>query len=98
MQAVLCNNMLASAKRLEISRGIFVLQAPVAQSVSARYLYDSMQQSDAEVVSSSLTWSNVLNELHKFTLVTMCCHEIQETQLWNFLHKHFWDFILGSLV
>ena len=34
--------------------------APVAQSVSARYLYSSMCASDAEVVSSILTWSTVL--------------------------------------
>ena len=34
--------------------------APVAQSVSARYLYSSMCASDAEVVSSILTWSIVL--------------------------------------
>ena len=32
--------------------------ALVAQSVSARYLYDSIQPRNAEVVSSSLTWSS----------------------------------------
>lgn len=32
--------------------------APVAQVVSVRYLYDSNLQSDAEVVSLSLTWSS----------------------------------------
>ena len=35
-------------------------RAPVAHSVSARYLYGSMCASDAEVVSSILTWSIVL--------------------------------------
>ena len=34
----------------------------MAQSVSARYLYDSIQQSDAEVVSSSLTWSTTFRD------------------------------------
>ena len=33
------------------------IEAPVAQSDSARYLYGSMCASDAEVVSSILTWS-----------------------------------------
>ncbi|XP_027606110.2 nascent polypeptide-associated complex subunit alpha, muscle-specific form [Pipra filicauda] len=36
------------------------VRAPVAQSVSARYLYSSTKPSNAEVVSSSLTWSTQL--------------------------------------
>ena len=36
-----------------------VTYAPVAQSVSARYLYGSNLQGDAEVVSSNLTWSTI---------------------------------------
>ena len=44
-------------------------RAPVAQSVSARYLYGSMCAGDAEVVSSILTWSTVLPaSLRRFPL------------------------------
>ena len=43
--------------------------APVAQSVSARYLYDSSLQSNAEVVSSSLTWSSNILRGEKYICI-----------------------------
>ena len=44
--------------------------APVAQSVSARYLYSSICAGDAEVVSSSLTWS-MFSSLYGFSLFSL---------------------------
>ena len=59
-------------------------QAPVAQSVSARYLYDSNLQSDAEVVSSSLTWSrttfNMVVEKKSSAKNRDCCPTVHNAQ------------------
>lgn len=75
-------------------------EAPVAQSVSARYLYDSIQQSNAEVVSSSLTWSTVVlirpqeilwYDNHLCEWITLragrTCHCWREPN-WSLCHTH----------
>ena len=64
--------------------------APVAQSVSARYLYSSIQQSNAEVVSSSLTWSNLYHHWvmrYKFILHTIVQSSTKRLSKWNVMYS-----------